>query len=279
MTINTEPKPFLKWAGGKRQLMVELEARVPNYDTYYEPFVGGGALLFNLKPKVAHINDSNTELMNVYKVIRDDLEPLLYELSILEKKNNKEDFYKIRKLDRTEEFKKLSRVKKAARTIYLNKTCFNGLYRVNKKGQFNVSFANYKNPKIKDTDNLRAVSKYLNENNIKITSIDYKEVLHKIDPEENAFVYLDPPYVPLDEQSFTSYTKDGFGRVEQLELKKECDRLDALGIKFLHSNSNTPFIYENYSEYNIETVKASRAINSNAKGRGKIKEVLINNYL
>jgi len=271
-------KPFLKWAGGKRKLLTKLMEYAPeNYLTYHEPFVGGGALLLALHPKSAVINDINTQLITVYRVIRDNVEALINELR--KHKNNKEYFYQIRNLDRRENFNALSDTLKAARIIYLNKTCYNGLFRVNKKGFFNVPFGRYKNPDIVNEENLRAVSDYLRENHIELLNIDFQEALKKA--KKGDFVYLDPPYHPINETSnFTNYTDDGFGKKEQIKLKQTCDELNERGCFFLLSNSYTPFIreiYKDYEKYTI-TVQMPRSINCKASSRGKINELLIKNY-
>lgn len=276
---NSSVTPFLKWAGGKRQLVNEITKYVPKkYKTYYEPFVGGGAILFALKPKKAIINDINFELMNVYEVVRDDVDLLVKDLK--KHKNDKEYYYKIRELDRKKEYNSLPDYIKASRIIYLNKTCYNGLFRVNKKGYFNVPFGKYKNPDIINEEVLRAVSKYLNESKIKILNTDFVDALNGITKDD--FVYLDPPYDPISvSASFTSYNLNGFDKNEQKRLKKICDKLHEKGCKFLLSNSATPFIKKLYKEkdYYIEIVQANRSINSNPSLRGKIDEVLVRNYV
>lgn len=271
-------RPFLKWAGGKKQLLPEIKKYVPaNYSTYYEPFVGGGAVFFELKPKKAVINDISQELINVYRVVKNNVERLIKDLK--KHKNNRDYFYKIRVLDRDKEYEKLSSIEKASRIIYLNKTCYNGLFRVNRQGYFNVPFGRYKNPNIINEKVLRAVSNYLIDNNIKILNKDFAEVLDKI--EKNCFIYFDPPYNPLSESSsFTGYTFSGFGEEEQRRLKKLCDRLNKDGYRFLISNSATPFILNLYKYYKETTVivKTNRSINCIASKRGEIEEVLIRNY-
>lgn len=269
--------PMLKWVGGKRQLLSEI---VPMIDDkcsiYVEPFIGGGAVLFNMQPKKAIINDYNTELINVYKTVRDNLDELLDELKVHEEKNSSDYYYEVRALDREAKFKKMSDVEKAARVIYLNKTCYNGLYRVNSAGQFNSPYGRYKNPNIVNEAVLRAISKYFNDNEIQILNGDYKEALKKLD--RSSFVYLDPPYMPISaSSSFTGYTEGGFGYNSQVELKEECDKLSGQGIRFVQSNSDCEEIRELYKDYKIKIVKAKRNINSVAKKRGVINEVLIYN--
>jgi len=269
--------PVLKWVGGKRQLMGEIEKVLPKtYTRYYEPFIGGGAVLFELQPNKAVINDVNSELINLYNVIKDDVESLIEDLRKHE--NTSEYFYKIREIDRNREsYEKLSNVEKASRIVYLNKTCFNGLFRVNKAGEFNSPFGKYKNPNIVDEITLRAVSKYFNKADIKILNGDFEQSLKGI--RKGSFVYFDPPYDPVSSSAnFTGYDKGGFNRDEQIRLKNLCDKLDKKGVKFLLSNSATDFIKDLYKDYNIKVVKAKRAINSNGNARGEVDEVLVRNY-
>lgn len=277
MSKNLLLSPILKWVGGKRQLLSEIIPLIDeSCDNYVEPFIGGGAVLFRLQPKKAIINDYNTELINVYRTVRDDLDGLVALLKEHEKYNSSDYYYEVRALDRTPDFDKMSNLEKAARIIYLNKTCYNGLYRVNSLGQFNSPYGKYKNPNIVNEVVLRAISKYLNRNEISIRSGDYKDVLNDI--EKNTFVYLDPPYMPISSSSsFTGYTEGGFGYDKQVELKEECDKLNSKGVQFLQSNSDCEEIRELYKAYRIKVVKAKRAINSDAKKRGQINEVLIYN--
>lgn len=277
MSKNLLLSPILKWVGGKRQLLSEIIPLIDeSCDNYVEPFIGGGAVLFRLQPKKAIINDYNTELINVYRTVRDDLDGLVALLKEHEKYNSSDYYYEVRALDRTPDFDKMSNLEKAARIIYLNKTCYNGLYRVNSLGQFNSPYGKYKNPNIVNEVVLRAISKYLNRNEISIRSGDYKDVLNDI--EKNTFVYLDPPYMPISSSSsFTGYTEGGFGYDKQVELKEECDKLNSKGVHFLQSNSDCEEIRELYKAYRIKVVKAKRAINSDAKKRGQINEVLIYN--
>lgn len=271
-------KPFVGWAGGKSQLLPEIETeikRAGQFDTYYEPFVGGGAVLFDLLPQKAVINDYNEELINAYRTIRDDLPNLLAELSKLH--NSKDDFYEIRAWDREPDYANLSKAKKAARFIYLTKTCFNSLYRVNRKGYFNTPYGRKRNIQIVDQDNLTAISQYLNDNEVAITSGDFAKVLAQVKP--NSLVYLDPPYVPLTTTaSFTSYTAVGFNKSDQECLAQSCQHLDRIGAKFIESNSDTELVHELYQQFNIRTVYAKRNINANGKKRGAVAEVLITNF-
>jgi len=270
--------PFLKWVGGKRQLIpsivVHLPKNIKEYN-YIEPFIGGGAILFYLQPQNAIINDLNRELINVYEVIKNNLAELILDLK--KHKNEPDYFYQIRSLDRNDDFENMSPVQRASRIIYLNKTCFNGLYRVNNAGEFNAPFGRYKNPNIVNEPTLKAVHKYLNSNNIQIFNKDYSDVLKELD--KKSFVYLDPPYHPLSENSnFTGYVQGGWNIFDQVDLKTACDELDKNGIKFLLSNSSSEFIKDLYKDYKVFTVKANRAINSNGANRGEVDEVLIKNY-
>ncbi len=277
MQKNKLVAPVLKWVGGKRQLVeIFLELIPKNINSYCEPFLGGGALFFSLQPKTAYVNDINENLMLVYNVIRDDVEKLIEELSTF--KNESEFFYSVRDWDRNpEKYNSLSEIKRAARIIYLNKTCYNGLYRVNNAGEFNSPFGSYRNPNIVNAPVLRAVSKYFNSAQIFFTSTDYAEILAEIP--KKTFVYLDPPYDPISSTSnFTGYSKGGFTHEDQIRLKECCDCLTEKKIKFMLSNSKTDFILDLYSAYNITTVQAKRSINSVGTGRGNVEEVVVRNY-
>jgi DNA adenine methylase len=277
MLKNELVAPVVKWVGGKRQIINEIMKHVPvSFTTYYEPFLGGGALLFELQPQKAVVNDINHELINLYEVIKDNVEELIKHLKT--HKNEKEYFYKIRELDRKkDEYSKLTPVQRASRIIYLNKTCYNGLFRVNKAGEFNTPFGNYKNPNIVNEITLMAVSEYFNQAKIRFCSLDFTVVLKGV--RKGAFVYFDPPYDPVsDTASFTGYNRSGFDRKEQIRLKETCDKLDQKGVEFLLSNSATDFIKDLYKEYRIEIVQAKRPINSNANKRGEIDEVLVMNF-
>lgn len=269
--------PVVKWVGGKRQLLSDLIPLLPQqFDLYCEPFLGGGALLFQLQPRRAVVNDINSELINLYEVIRDDVDGLI---ASLEGHQNQADyFYQIRDWDRDpEKYSALSRVQRASRLIYLNKTCYNGLFRVNLSGQFNTPFGNYKKPNIVNEAGLRAVSSYFQEAEITFSSMDYARLLE--DLPQGAFVYLDPPYDPVsDTSNFTGYARGGFGREEQIRLRECCDELTRRGIRFMLSNSATPFIQEQYAAYQITLVRAKRAINSKSDKRGEVDEVVVRNY-
>ncbi len=273
-------QPFLKWAGGKRELAPKIREYVPQkYELYFEPFVGAGAVLFDLQPKTALVNDVNRELINCYQVIKNNPQRLIVDLR--KHLNTKRYFYRLRSLDREAGFKMLSQVKRASRIIYLNKTCYNGLFRVNSQGHFNVPYGKYVNPLIVDEVAIKAVSRYLNSANVELSNEDFENALSGAG--RGDFAYLDPPYDPLsDTSSFTGYNLPSFDRDEQRRLKSVCDDLTHRGCKILLSNSATEFIRELYSNkrrYTIVEVRASRNINSVGTGRSKIKELLIfNNY-
>ena len=277
MPKNKLVSPVLKWVGGKRQLLDEITPLLPKrISTYCEPFLGGGAVLFARQPKNAIVNDLNSDLILVYEVIRDDVDSLI--VSLQKHENTSDYFYQLRDLDRDREsYKRLSKVDKASRIIYLNKTCYNGLFRVNASGEFNTPFGHYKNPNIVNEPVLRAVSKYLSAGNIQLFSEDFEATLQRIP--KGGFVYLDPPYDPVsDTADFTEYSRGGFDKTEQVRLKECCDALTQRGVRFLLSNSATAFIKELYANYTIKTVHAKRAINSDATKRGAVEEVLIQNY-
>jgi len=269
-------QPVVKWAGGKRQLLSEIKPLIPKeYGKYCEPFIGGGAVLFSEKPDNAIVNDSNFELINLYETIRDNVEELIAELGT--HKNEAEHFYSVREWDRSEEYRKRTAVEKAARLLFLNKTCYNGLYRVNNAGEFNSPFGRYKNPNIVNDIALRAMSKYFNKSNITILNGDFENVLSKL--ERDDFVYIDPPYDVVSlTSSFTGYTENGFGKESQKRLRAFCGALNDREIKFMLSNSDTQFIRELYEEFTIHAIQAKRSINSRANGRGNVNEVLVTNY-
>ncbi|MDO4295877.1 MAG: DNA adenine methylase [bacterium] len=291
-------KPFLKWAGGKGQLLKEIEKYYPFRDgkitKYAEPFVGGGAVLFDILSKYdlkeVYISDVNAELINAYRIICDDIEELIHSLSTYQSEYLPLDTEerKIYYLDKRARFNEVKvngdediNIEKAALLIFLNKTCFNGLYRVNKKGFFNVPMGAYKNPMICDETNLRAVSEKLQR--VTILCGDYKKSADFID--ENTFVYLDPPYRPLtDTASFTAYTENVFQDEEQIELAKFVDDMSEKGAKIVVSNSDPKnsnegddFFDDIYAKHKIKRVEATRMINSKSDARGKIKELLISN--
>lgn len=278
-TVEEKLSPVFKWGGGKRQLLDIILPKIPPYTRYYEPFIGGAAVLFGLRPEYAVINDFNQELVNTYKVIRDNPEELIQLLENHREKNTVDYFYEVRSWDRNKEsYALLNDIEKAARTIYLNRTCFNGLYRVNKSGYFNTPCGKYKKPEIVNAERIRAIHEYLSTNRIDIRCGDYKEALKHI--RAGAFVYFDPPYMPPEngDETFTSYTVDGFGEEQQRELKTVCDQLTAKGVKFILSNSSCSFIKELYQDYHIEIVQARRNVSADGGKRILIDEVLVTNY-
>lgn len=278
--INAKPKPFVKWVGGKRQLLRQFrelglyppEDFNPTTNTYYEPFVGGGAVFFDLLPKNAELSDLNNELVTTYNVIKNNVDELIQ--SLQKHIYDKEYYLEVR----AKKVEDLSDIEVASRFIFLNRTGFNGLYRVNKSGQFNVPFGRYNNPVICDEDNLRRVSDALQ--GVTITHRDYKNVLKTA--KSGDFIYLDPPYYPINAtSSFTSYTAEGFLEKEQTELRDTFVKLHEKGCFVMLSNSDTPFINELYSGLDgitINKITAGRSINSKGSGRGRITEVLVTNY-
>ena len=254
------PKPFLKWAGGKTQLLNELLEKSPDkFERYIEPFIGGGAMLFAIQPKSGIISDSNPELINVYRSIASNLNEVILHLETFG--NTEEEFYSVRDL----KFSELTPTFAAARTIYLNKTCYNGLYRVNEKGHFNVPYGRYKNPSICAYETLEAASNALQ--GIEILHGDYKDVLAKT-AKSGDFIFLDPPYLPVSEYAdFKRYTKEQFYEEDHRELAEEVARLQKLGCHVLLTNSNHPLVHELYEPYEIEILSTRRNISSKTKSR------------
>lgn len=276
-TMKNGVPTFVKWAGGKKQLLEQFEEYFPKkIEKYFDPFVGGGAVAFYLlkthsEIKKVYLSDINEELIITYNVIKTQVEELIALLKENKTKHTKEFYYKLR----AEDIKALSSLQIAARFIYLNKTCFNGLYRVNSKGQFNVPIGNYKNPAICSEDELKEISQLLRKDDIS-TKHFYEAIK---DAKAGDFVYLDPPYYPLNEKSsFTTYTKDNFLEKEQEHLARVFKELDKRGCKVMLSNSDTDFIKNLYKEYTINFVKATRMINCDATKRGAINEVVVTNY-
>ncbi|MDR2072803.1 MAG: DNA adenine methylase [Spirochaetaceae bacterium] len=274
-------KPYLKWAGGKRQLLTEIEKYLPKGTTgytYYEPFVGAGAVFFWLHPKKAVINDFNTQLILTYVVIKENVEELITLLRKYKSQNSEDCFYKIRNADRdTKKFEKLTNVEKAARLIFLNKTCFNGLYRVNSLGCFNVPYGKYKNPGICEEAALRQISEYLNTNEIIILNKDFEFAVSNAGT--NSFIYFDPPYHSPGKTNFTGYQAEGFGEEEQARLCDVIVKMTNRGVRCLLSNADTDYIRSLYNHdfFDIISVRAKRSINSDSSGRGTVHEVLIKN--
>lgn len=278
MIVDKKIQPFTKWTGGKRKLLPEIEKLLPqNFNTYYEPFVGGGALLFYLQPQKAVINDYNQELMNCYWQIKDNVEELLHELSIHEQKNSKDYYLAIRSLDRKENMSQLSNVQRAARILYMLRVNFNGLYRVNSKNEFNVPYGRYENPKIMDRVLLTNVHDYLNQNDITMMSGDFEKVVETA--KNGDFVYFDPPYMPISQtSSFTAYTNEGFSFADQVRLRDTMINLHNKGVKVLLSNSSTNETMNLYKEFSIVEVGVNRTNGGQSNSRKKIKEILVRNY-
>ncbi len=279
---NEVPRPFLKWAGGKGQLLNTIDDYFPiQFNRYFEPFLGGGAVFFHLyrqdfKGEV-FLSDVNEELVIAYQTIRDSVDELIIELQSETYRAKEKKFYEIRAWDRKPEWKDVDSIQRIARMIYLNRTCYNGLYRVNKKGQFNVPFGKYDNPTICDEVNLRAVSKALT--NARIQCIDFGEAVK--DAQKGDFIYFDSPYQPVSDTAyFTDYTAAGFGEDEQRRLATVFGELHKRGCLVLESNSAAQLIQDLYSnkEYVINTIQAKRAISCDPKGRGNVAELLIRNY-
>jgi len=272
-------KPFVKWAGGKRQIIDKLKEYAPDeFDTYYEPFVGGGALLFELSPKKAVINDYNEELMNVFRCIKEEekFNKMCTELNKYEVNHSEEFYYEMRSKDKDKaKYNKIPDYKKAARTIYLNKACFNGLYRVNKNKEFNVPFGKKTKVNTYDGQNLGIIHSYLNFNEVTIQSIDFEESVKTA--KSGDFIYFDPPY-DSETSTFNDYTENGFGKEEQVRLARVYKELADKGCYVMLSNHNTSLVKELYKDYNIHLIEAKRNINSNGKKRGKVEEVIITNY-
>jgi DNA adenine methylase len=272
----TYPSPFVKWAGGKRQLLDEISRRLPKtYNAYYEPFVGGGALLFNLAPNNASINDINTSLINAYLCIKEYPEEVIEEISGLDAQlgNDPKVFY----YKQRDEFNKMlaaneQSVRSAATLIFINKHCFNGLYRVNAKGQFNVPYNGSKASSC-HPENIYAASAYLS--NVSITNEDFEGICDKA--KAGDFVFLDSPYAPLNPTSFEAYTKEGFSHEDHVRLAETFRRLTSRGCYCMLTNHNTDFINELYGDFSIDVVRVKRAINSDATKRTGT-EVIIRNY-
>ncbi|MEM0143568.1 MAG: DNA adenine methylase [Candidatus Parvarchaeum sp.] len=268
---------LVKWAGGKKQLLTQFDKFFPNkIERYIEPFVGGGAVAFHIikrfEPKFVLLSDINEEIVNAYNVVKNNVPELVSALTILAKNHSKEFFYKIREVDPNT----LSNIEMAARFIYLNKTCFNGLYRVNSQGKFNVPIGSYKNPHIIDVNSLLEINKLLK--NVIIKAMPFENVLEFA--KKGDFIYLDPPYYPIKEgKSFTKYSKNDFSRLDQERLASLFNKLDSLGCKIMLSNSDTAFIRNLYRHYTKNIVHARRMINSDAGNRGAISELVITNYL
>lgn len=265
--------PFVKWAGGKRSIIDQLVNRLPKeFGDYYEPFAGGAALFFEIQPnlKRAFLSDGNLELTITYAVVKKNPLALIAKLEEHAKKDSEEYYYKVRAQHNIQD-----PIDTAARFIYLNKTCYNGLYRVNKKGEFNVPRGSYANPDVVQRENILAASKAL-----QIAEIEYRE-FDTIKPKQGDFVYCDPPYHPTDAASFTKYTKLDFSEKDQQRLAQFVTDLHRQGVSVMLSNSDTPFIRRLYNApiWNIAVVEAPRMVNCKAEGRVAVKELLVRNYV
>lgn len=266
--------PFLKWAGGKSRLLSQYDSYFPprqKIRRYYEPFIGSAAVYFHLQPADAHLADCNWKLVETYRVVRDHVEDLIEALQ--PHKNEKEYYYEVRAQDPQD----LSEIERAARLIFMNKTCYNGLYRENQQGEFNVPFGRYKRPKICDKPRLRAASRALQ--GVRLTASDFSEVVADAGPGD--FVYFDPPYVPLNAtSSFTSYSRFGFDEADHRRLAESFYELGRRGCRVMLSNSSAPLVYKLYQGrgYQLHEIQARRNINSKAHKRGPVKELLIVNY-
>lgn len=269
-TSTAPPRPFLKWAGGKGQLFSQYQPFFPeSFATYHEPFLGGGAIFFRLLPQQARLTDINSELVNVYCCVRDRVEAVILLLEQHQRLHSSEYYYKVRANPGK------TALERAARLIYLNKTCFNGLYRENSKGEFNVPMGRYKAPRVCDPDLLRSVSQALAQTQIEVKSFD--AVLDTASSQD--FVYFDPPYHPISLTSrFTEYHRYSFHEADQTRLRDAFRQLAERGVKVMLSNSDCELVRNLYKDFQIHTIFASRAINSNAQKRGKITELLVTSY-
>src|SRR3989344_596300 len=274
---NDKAKPFLQWVGGKREMIPQYEKFLPKtFNKYFEPFLGGGAMFFHLEPTSAILGDSNLELIRAYEGVRDNPEQVIGLLKKLKAKHSKELYMKIRSIDRgLDILSKLTNIEVAARMIYLNQTCFNGVYRVNKAGQFNVPIGSSLNRLICDEDTIRSSSEVLKKATIKC--LDFENLVTTA--KKGDFAYIDPPYHPVSVYSdFTRYTKEKFYQENQIRLKSTIDELSKKGIKVMLSNSDCHFISNLYSDYNRHKVYSGRSLNCKKDKRGKVIELLITNY-
>lgn len=272
--------PFIKWVGGKRQLLPQLLKYMPKdgFNTYYEPFIGGGALLLRLAPQKAVINDFNPELANAWEVVKKDYKGLSEQLMVHQDNDSKEYYLNIRSADRDGRINEMTKTQRGARFIYMNKAGYNGLWRVNSKGQNNVPYGGHSKLNL-IPDSLKNVSDYLNRADVTIMNGDYRTA--SLDAETGDFVYFDPPYVPVTQSaSFTSYTIDGFGLIQQEQLRDTALELARKGVKVMLSNADVPLVKDLYADpnFHVHHVQANRFVNSKAGGRGKVGEVIITTY-
>lgn len=279
-TDNKNMHPFVKWAGGKSQLLNSLIKKIPNqFNHYFEPFIGGGALFFKIAAKEATINDVNSELLSAYKCFtnKNYFESLLKKLNYYSANHSEDNYLKVRLMDRNKDFNSLDIVEHAARMIYLNKADFNGLYRVNSKGYFNVPSGKKAKVICYENNNMYNIFNYFQNYKINILNTDFEKSVSEA--KAGDFIYFDPPYDSFEKQNnFTSYSKDCFSKTDQIRLAKLAKNLDNNGIKVMLSNHNTPFINEIYKGFNIEVINAKRMIDSKVSGRKGVEEVIITNY-
>ncbi len=272
--------PFVKWAGGKTQLLEKIKTLMPKeYNHYFEPFIGGGALLFSVAPKDFTLNDFNSELIQAYRCFTDenDFKKLIEKLNFYQENHSEEQYYQVRAMDQESEFLEKPIYERAARMIYLNKSCFNGLYRVNSKGFFNVPSGKKKTLNCYEKDNLLEIENFFKKSKFKILSGDFEKAVEGA--EKGDFVYFDPPYDTWEgKDSFTSYAKNPFGKEEQKRLADVFKRLSQKGVYVMLSNHNTDYIRELYKDFHIHVVDARRNINSKGDGRGSVEEVIVTNY-
>lgn len=279
LSVHSVPHPFVKWVGGKTQLLPEIVKYVPKrFNTYFEPFLGGGAVLYQIHPKHAVVNDLNGELINAYKQVQTNPEQLIHLLRQMFSKDSKEYYMSIRALDRSDKFETLTDVQRAARFIYLNKAGYNGLWRVNKKGQNNVPYGQHAKLTVPE-DAIRVDSDFFKNSDVTFLSGDYRTCVQST--KKGDFVYFDPPYIPVNPTSnFVNYTKDGFGLVQQKELAQLAKELYNKGVYVMLSNSDTSLTRKLYKDsmFHVHSVNARRSINRNGKKRGAVGEVLITTY-
>lgn len=272
--------PFVKWAGGKTQLLDRIHELMPKeYNHYYEPFIGGGALLFSVAPKDFTINDFNSELIQAYNCFTndEDFKKLVERLNYHQEHHSEEHYYEVRKMDKDLNFLMLPIYERAARMIYLNKSCFNGLYRVNSKGFFNVPSGKKKKVVCYEEENLEEIRRFFSASKFEILNGDFQDAVKNA--KKGDFVYFDPPYDTWeDKNSFTSYAKNPFGKEEQKRLADVYKGLSEKGVFVMLSNHNTEYIRELFKDFHIHVVEAKRMINSKASGRGNVEEVIITNY-
>ena len=273
-TTQINAQPFLKWVGGKKSLIPQLGPLFPRrFNRYFEPFLGGAAVFLHLQPRHASLSDINPRLIQCYMAVRDDCESVMEQLRKLRRGHSKDAYYEAR--NRMNSDQELSITERAALQIYLNKTCFNGLYRENRRGHFNVPFGRYDNPRIFDAVNIKKVSHMLR--NVTISCQPFERIIDQAQPGD--FVYLDPPYHPLSKTSnFTSFTRHGFDTFDQKRLAEVCKLLDRRGCLVMQSNSDTELIQGLYEDFSVSRVSARRNINSNGRRRGAVLEVVIRNY-